>query len=66
METIDQNTKGVHSTVGCNDILPAKDDIKYRGNTQEEDNEKDSCNNGDEQMTEGRNLNANIEDLRKR
>ena len=29
MEIIDQNTKGVHSTVGCNDILPAKDDIKY-------------------------------------
>ena len=65
METLEQNTKD-DSAVGCNDISPAKDDIKYRGNTQEEDNEKDSCNNEDEQMTEGRNLNANIEGLRKR
>ena len=64
-ETIDQNIKH-HSAVGCNNILPAKYDIKYRGNTQEEDNEKDSCDNEDEQMTEGRNLNVNIEGLRKR
>ena len=38
METLEQNTKD-DSAVGCNDISPAKDDIKYRGNTQEEDNE---------------------------
>ena len=59
-EKLDQNTKGVHLAPFSNDILPAKDNKKYRGNTQEEDNEKDSCNNEDEQITEGRNLNANI------
>ena len=32
-KTLDQNTKGVH--------------MKYRGNTREEDNEKDSCHNED-------------------
>ena len=64
-ETIDQNIKH-HSAVGYNDRLPAKDDIKYRGNTQEDDNDKDSCNNEDEQMTEGWNFNGNIVDLRKR
>ena len=66
MESMDQNTKGVHLAPFNNDILPAKDDKKYRVNTREEDNEKDSCNNEDEQVTEGRNLNANIEGLRKR
>ena len=47
-ETIDLNIKD-NSAVGCNDILPAKDDMKYRGNTQEEDKEKYNCNNEDEQ-----------------
>ena len=46
-ETIDQNTNK-YSAVGCNDILLVKNEIKHRRNTQEEDNEKDSCNNEDE------------------
>ena len=65
-EIQEQNTKGDHSAVGCDDTLPSKDDIKYEGNKNEEDSEKDDCNNEDEQMTEGKYLQTNTEGLRKR
>ena len=52
-EIQEQNTKGDHSAICCDDTLHSKDDIKHRGNENEQDSEKDDCNNEDEEMTEG-------------
>ena len=65
-ETVDQNTKGDHSAVVCNDTLHSKDDIKLGRNQNGQDSEKDECNNENEQMTEGKYLQTNTEGLRKR
>ena len=65
-ETVDQNTKGDHSAVVCNDTLLVKVDIKHGRNKNRQDSEKDDCNNEDEHMTEGKYLQTNTEGLRKR
>ena len=65
-EIQEQNTKANNLTACCDDTLHSKDDIKYGGNKNEEDSEKDDCNNEDEQMTEGKYLQTNIEGLRKK